>query len=148
MKKQIRKYVLLLISLICIFNMCGCQGQAKSSNSIQLTEANYADYLILKASSQAMEDEGIYNTFEVKGVSTNFIYEEVIIEIEIFGTYLDDFGFSSDREKFSETLSVKCNVAGGGSTAAVTSTKGEVNHYSLDATYAIKSVKGRVRPAY
>ena len=68
-----------------------------------------------------------------------------MIEVLISGTYRTRSGsvWFSPKD-FSQTVSVKCNVAGCGEDTVLTSGGGNV--CSVDATYAITKIEGRVRP--
>lgn len=166
MKTIVKKLCTICLAIIVITNLTGCQSASTEekveNNSITLTVDNYSDYLDVVATcnvtgyapSEYSDAYGnaLTSTLSVTGASSNFNYENVVVEIEVYGTYERSYKLMGrerygDDKEFSEPLTVECNIAGNGSTSATTELSGCYTRDAfLNATYRITNISGTVTP--
>lgn len=189
-----KKVFALFLALILCLSMVACGGGNDAANateapdnSIELTLDNYADYLQVKAYVSPAEDlpgnnDGFYDmtgkmyaadtistylkvVAYVEGVSPNFIYSDIVIEVRATGKHIlcnpdkvDTYGsMYADVVNADFTRSVNCdlNVAGEGkgeSSEKYTFTDNMVMPFMLFAdcykfNCEIISISGKVTPA-
>lgn len=135
-KKKINFKIIIVIVAIVIIAVVGIVIFTSKDKGIQLTSENYSDYLQINANIEGTStafSEPLIGTYaryydcikfsvDVKGLSNNFIYKDVEVEVHFFGEphiknkkyYSDNLSKSEiiDRQKFDETLKVLCDVSG------------------------------------
>ena len=101
-----KKTISILLVLVTCLSMCACAAETKS-NGIELTLDNYEQYLDVSASAYIRKEyegysfvigrsgaydfitddfgQNIYGSVSVKGLSQNFNYSNIKIEVEITG---------------------------------------------------------------
>ena len=153
MKKTI-KVVALIMAMLIFTQVCGCSKQ-EEKQSIPLTLENYQDYLDIVVScnvtGDGVKEDGYaflwYKDIEcnavISGVSSNFNYNNVVVEIQIVGEASAIYG--SDSE-ISETITVTCNVAGGGSESVISTLRKATYQKGINASYDVISVSGSLTP--
>ena len=87
----------------------------------------------------------------MRGVSSNYNYENVRVEIKVTGTMQPVLRASDNvKQELEETLIVKCNVAGNGSNSHEEDLTYRYEKLfgfeNLNGTYSVESVSGKVVP--
>ena len=169
-----KKTLSLLLALVLCLSLCACGSEGKS-NGTELTLDNYSNYLTVDARLGDLGD-GVYvgtanfgtgvsfsggRTYYlykgfncwvgVKGVSTNFNYNNVSVTVRFTGKYK-----TADRETYNWTVggdinkevTVNCNIAGEGHISEALSTEGQyVMSDMADVKCEVVAISGTVTPA-
>lgn len=159
-----KKILFLTMALILCFSLCAC------NTGTQLTIENYTDYLSLGVDCVAGGErhfyseipyingipytghgyyEGINGAISIKGVSTNYNYEDVSVTIKFSGTYGACLkGEYKQDENFEFEVTCDTNIAGEGYAVELFDLVGGYTTQSeyIDYTYEIVEIKGSVVP--
>lgn len=141
-----KRAISLILALVLCLGLCAC-----GDKNIELTIDNYDDYLTISANVFSAEytsvpnghrfylrderfiiPQGVTDTFtvvvEIEGVSPNFQYSDITLDVSINGHYYScaksesmKYGTIVDKHAFAQNFSIKCdiNVAGDGKGEAV-----------------------------
>jgi len=127
--------------------ICGC-----SNPKVSVASAGPYGLPLGNGRSTLYLYDSIGFSVDVKGVSQNYNYNDVVITFRCSGTYKDLVGTKGDTEgekEFSREITVECNVAGNGNGKASISLS--YNHYTesslVDAQWEISSISGSVSRA-
>lgn len=166
-----KKALSLIFSLVLCLSLCACGSASKGSASaeIELTLDNYQNYLQVYVSSNASGEyvrfmnpipgytgpwyPEILNIVSTKGVSTNFNYNDVVVEIEISGTYDDYHAYenapNSQGNPFEMTITVDTDIAGNGTNTDIfkLANKLVTRDALINSTWKVVSISGTVTPA-
>ncbi|MBR2937742.1 MAG: hypothetical protein IKB80_04535 [Oscillospiraceae bacterium] len=166
-----KKALSLILALVMCLSLCACGSASKGSTSaeIELTLDNYQKYLQVDVSCSA-SGEGvrfmnpipgytgpwypeILSIVSTKGVSTNFNYNDVVVVIEISGTY-DDYhayenALNSKDNPFEMTITVETDIAGNGKNTDIfkLAYKLVTRNALINSTWKVVSISGTVTPA-
>lgn len=162
-KKKLNLKIIIPIVVVAIIVVIMIALKLTSNKEIELTMDNYSDYLDITINSTGYgtrleaKDWGqimaivnksnsvkwsfypkIYMGVEVKGVSNNFNYENVIVSVEFEGSYYAfRFNQESKQEYIKEIVRVdNCNIAGTG--------ENSITYQIPNNGYTQDFVKGRV----
>ena len=155
-------YSTVAFSLAFSFMLVGCGTASESSdNSIELTKQNCEDYLKIggnigvdgyKVKSDWYGDfyDHIVGKVVVNGANSNFIYNDVVVTVNLSGTY-DSYDWllkkMKDNIDFSYTVTVKCNTGGNGSESFAVQIADYTAQDELNIGYQIVDVTGTVTVA-
>lgn len=150
---SMKKVLSVFLVIVMCFALAGC-----GEKNIQLTTSNYKDYLVLDlnyglgGSSYDIPSVGtVYNAlspnFKIYAASSNFIYNNVSVEIRVYGTFEAYSLIGSYDKDFDETITIDCNVGGSGSYTSLLGLDGSTNMRSLNLAYEVVYVYGSVTPA-
>ena len=185
-EQTMKKAVSIILALVMCLSMCACAGGTKTKE-IELTLDNYDDYLkiwpyislphdIARSNTRyfdAMDGTGCivmdYSSYicigvSVKGISDNFSYSDITLEVKATGRYIavdQNQAYNSchttvyQNQTFSQYIECKLDIAGDGtgiSTGKVRVPGGLVipyhsAHPSTDFTFEIVKISGTVTPA-
>ena len=150
--KKFLAVILTVAALVACLVFTGCK-----SEEIELTSSNYKTYLDVsvtlepdKAHKDKDSGKTYYNNIipnvEVKGASTNYNYNDVVIAFNLTGKVHTRSG--EVREILDEPVLVKCNIAGNGSYAtSIPTLKDFYWDSETDVKLKLSYVKGTVTPA-
>lgn len=144
-----KKIIAFLLIISFTISLVACGGK----DGTELTLDNYSDYLdvsvVLNTTGSITEYRGVtgYELFKanvnVEGVSGNFIYNDVVVEIKVTCKCIEDL---SAEEII--TLTVETNVSGDGSASELGSFDSNVpftqDSLRMMSSYEVVSVKGNV----
>ncbi len=165
-----KKAIVIIFATIMVLSLVSC-GKPKET---QLTSENYATYLTVKSNAYSAQpegkssmglsyskglkigsttktffEEGIKLQINVKGASSNYDYNNVVITGNFKGTYGDFNPFNTNgdqlvNKEIDETLTVELNIAGDGSAQIIL----PADHYTctelLDIKFEITEIKGTI----
>lgn len=177
MKRVLR---ITICSLLVLLLATGCQSQFPSSkdnpkepekatvqdsaanlNEIELTPENYSKYLSIEPFAYGVGDttylggvvpiqEQVCVGVDVQGISQNFNYNDISLEIRVYGNYVqydtpDDY-YTQD---YSFNCMVDCNIIGQGSASEfyIPAPDYNIGCESFTVQYEVLSVIGTVSPA-
>ena len=87
----------------------------------------------------------------VKGSSSNFIYEDVVVTVKAVGDYktysLSDRTWDNGGNTFEEEFVIDCNVSGDGRLSKSISAKPYVHDKMANVKWEVVAISGRVVPA-
>lgn len=172
-----KKSIAIIMALAMCISLCACGG---GKDNIKLTLDNYSTYLSVDArmyNGSLFEDavnvqhlnnghgipynergsstfyvyEKLITSLEVKGVSTNFNYNDVSITVRFTGTYQTvdiDTGEWDSGNEISTELTAKCNIAGEGSAFDKFSGNGGYMYDErADVKWEVVAISGTVSPS-
>ena len=168
-----RKYVLMGMILTMSIFLIGCEKDNKDNEFIELTMDNYAQYLDVKLvqklsgqhgyitdicleTSDAKNKSSWYKKIEykasVKGASTNYNYNDVVVSVIASGTY-DTYDLEEgqwvrkNNNPIDLKFDVKTNIAGDGSGEEIIISDRWIHETLVNATFEVVAVSGTVTPA-
>ena len=160
-----KRLIALLLAAALSLSLAACGG----SNSIELTLENYEDYLTINPyGSQSGDEIWLSTTYgstlrwhseiqcgaKIEGTSTNFNYENVVIELELYGTYeaneKNEMSIIDDRhsvdKNYDITVTIETDVSGNGDSSEIIEL--EDNFYTdtpnFTPNYKVISISGTV----
>lgn len=162
-----KKVLSIFLLLVMCFSFAGCSSndsdtKSDSKNYIDLTFANYEDYLefslkySLGGTSQTYGFGKCYSDLQpdvkISGATSNYIFNNVDVAIRFFGTYYSypyshyNKTPSANKIELDETITIHCNVGGNGTYSTPIKLIGLTTMDSLNIAYEVVSVSGSVTP--
>ena len=165
-----------MIMLMLLVTGCGGKGE-KEDDSIALTMDNYQQYLNVSSSwNLTGSEEGLFKNVcpeqtkdgrtswswkkeigyraSVKGASTNFNYDDVVVVLKVSGTY-DTFDMEygeygkwvrEEDNPIDLTMEITTNIAGEGDDFQTISSSRWIHENLVNSTIEVVSVSGTVTP--
>ena len=134
-----KKFLLILLTLMMCVSMCACgdnndtndsnannnasssNGVSKDDGSIEITLENYEKYFSIVADiADSSGEDALYVGVYAQPKSTNFNYNDIVVKATIEGEYLARYDFapyhdapnSVVRESFSKEIRIELDISG------------------------------------